>query len=249
MFNWFCSYVGEKIKREQINRWICAGASEGLEIYKERYGTYPGIVVDIGAHHGGLSIEALRRNATRVIALEASKDNCNILRKNLKKYKEFRWMVFNFALVEYPTPAAKLISYKSNNSGQKSLVYKKHIDCIVEECIGIDRRGLLALIKHLPIVDYLKIDIEGGELYALPFDAYTRELFKKVRFLDIELHSLDNSNYFDKQTFLDTHSDYNKDRDMIVQFVEFLGSCGFYLPLCDVSGHGAVKIMTANKFF
>lgn len=249
MWNWLYNLIEKKFNEERINRWICAGATEGLKHYYQRYDRYPGYVVDIGAHHGSLSRAALEKGAKKVFALEASKSNYSILLKNLRKYPKHKHLSFNYAFTEDMCAEVKVISHKRGNSGQKSLLYVKRGDTkgyITEECLGLDRVGLLNMI-HFPVIDYLKIDIEGNEFYALPFDDKTRKLLSKVRFLDIELHSLDNPKFFDKQAFLDTHRGYDPNKDMIIQFIEFLGTCGFYMPDRNVEGCGGAKIFTANR--
>jgi len=252
MFNWLYNCIEKKFNEERINRWICAGAVEGLKDYFNRYGRYPEYVVDIGAHHGALSKDALEHGAIKVIAIEASKDNYKKLIKNLSKLEnEANTICINNAFFENPYSRVSLISNKRGNSGQKSLLYVingNKNDYIIERCLTIDRADLVNMTTgHM--IDYLKIDIEGNEFCALPFDDATRKLFAKTRFLDIELHSLDNPNFFDKQAFLDLHPDYDPAKDMIVQFVEFLGTCGFHMPEQDISGKGAVKLLTANKNF
>lgn len=249
MFNWLYNCLEKKFNQERINRWICAGAIEGLKNYYQRYGRYPEYVVDIGAHYGSLSKAALEKGAKKVWSIEASKDNYKVLCKNLKKYSKLgKAECSNLALDEYNYETRYLISNKRGNSGQKSLTYKvnNHDNNFKKEkCYTIS--AYYVFEKTNKIIDYLKVDIEGNEFYALSFTDKTRKLLSKVRFLDIELHSLDNSKFFDKKAFLNTHPEYNPNKDMIIQFIEFLGTCGFYLPDKNIEGCGAVKIFTANK--
>lgn len=248
MLDWLYKYIEKKFEKRRIDKWICSGTSEGLDNYHTRYKCYPEYVVDIGAHYGSLSRAALDKGAKKVFAIEASKENYKRLVKNLAKSKnEAATICINGAFCENCTSKVKLIANKKGNSGQKSLLYIIHgsaDDYFFEDCHPIDRIDIFNMMER---IDYLKIDIEGNEFYALPFDDETKKLLSKVKFLDIELHSLSNPAFFDKKAFLDTHPSYDPAKDIIQQFIEFLGSCGFYMPSDDMSGHGAVKLFTANK--
>ena len=79
---------------------------------------------------------------------------------------------------------------KAKNSGQHSLYYMEKYH--TQPCTTYD---LSELSCYLEKIDYLKIDIEGGE-WSLFSQPGIVSLLKKTNFLDLEIHDLSNRKYF-----------------------------------------------------
>ncbi len=171
---------------------IAAGANEGLEMHLDMQlekdywlGTYepelqqvvesvvkPGqIIYDIGANIGFLSLSFAKRTGPsgHVYAFEALPENVNRLRQNveLNGYQE-RVSVIHAAVQDHTGQAEFLIGPSGamgkvqGSAGRNSVEYEK---TVVVEGISIDD-----FIDNLgnPEPDTIKMDIEGGEILALP---------------------------------------------------------------------------------
>jgi FkbM family methyltransferase len=183
----------------------------GLDLLPNGYNL--GLVVDVGAHIGVFSLNAVLYGAKKVIAIEPHPNNYvrlvnNIIRNNL-------WGKI------IPLPLA--IGGKANepfdmlplasigmNSGQRSLKFIGP----GEEVVNVPIVPLRWLISDLKI-DYLKIDVEGGE-FAI-FEGEPNEILDNVGFIDIEMHSLKNKDFFG-----DTEHPMEK------RLIPWLEQCGFH---------------------
>jgi FkbM family methyltransferase len=142
----------------------------------ERMGILPtDVVVDVGAHIGGFTVQALKRGAT-VYAWEADPENYAILEKNVEKYGE-RVILSPRAITSDGAPEVTLYLNVGANTGTHSLLPSRGRDTV--RVPTEDFQGMLTRIQ--PTV--LKVDIEGGE-YALDWS----KLPDSVRLICMELH-------------------------------------------------------------
>jgi FkbM family methyltransferase len=125
------------------------------------------VIVDIGAHWGGFSLlfGKLMEGKGKVISFEASKRNFNILRKNIcinrltDIVKPFHFAVGDKeTLLKFPLAAT--------SSGHNSLIRK---DLPIKGYEEVKQIKLDDFLPDLGIekIDFLKIDIEGYEYFAL----------------------------------------------------------------------------------
>jgi FkbM family methyltransferase len=171
---------------------IAAGANESLKMYLDMQrekdywlGTYefelqqaieelskPGqIIYDIGANVGFISLLFARRTGPNghVYAFEALPENINRLRQNIEinGYQD-RVSVIHAAVQDHSGQAEFLIGPSDamgkvqGSAGRNTLEYKNMVQV---EGISIDE-----FIENMgnPIPDVIKMDIEGGEVLALP---------------------------------------------------------------------------------
>jgi len=162
----------------------------------EKLNNYTGaldLVIDVGAHQGTFALCAVERGAKRVVAIEPDPDNYDLLVENIttnemegciKPLRAAAW-VDSFCELTLRAPTMSGV-----NSGQRSLVFKDTFPGI--PVVSVD---LWALLKELGYVDYLKMDIEGGE-WALLADPRARQALRAVGYVNIEVHPLSNTNYF-----------------------------------------------------
>ena len=130
------------------------------------------VVLDVGAHLGVYTAVALRRGAAQVVAIEAEPVNAGCLAKT------FAAEIASGRVVLVPAAAweseGTLTFHVRNNSLTGSVTFNKGrpvevpattLDLIVER-------------NHLSRVDLIKMDIEGGERYALRGAEQTIARFK-----------------------------------------------------------------------
>ncbi|MFB3778300.1 MAG: FkbM family methyltransferase [Bryobacteraceae bacterium] len=120
-------------------------------------------VIDCGAHIGVFTHFALKRGASKVVAVEPDPTNLECFRRNFAA----ELVSGRVALVEkgvWNAPGRLVLRESTGNSGSNSLVGEEHGQAIEIEVTTID---LLVSELRLPRVDYVKMDIEGAEREAL----------------------------------------------------------------------------------
>jgi hypothetical protein len=116
------------------------------------------------------------------------------------------------------------------------------------ETVNLSRIDLYLDILNIKAIDYFKIDIEGAEFRALPMNDTTARFFDKVKFIDIELHSWANSNYYDINQFYIQHPEFNNKENIIKQYLCFLHNCGFELGGINFAvDYNGFKLMTYKR--
>jgi len=162
------------------------GASEQVrEIYEMRNYTANGIGIrngdvclDIGASIGVWSRWACENGAARIVAFEPDLHSFKALRLNVADLPVETW---NRAISNQPGP---IVLFRTGCLGGHTVVDLNRGDVPIT-VIGTTLGRILESC-HLPRVDYLKIDCEGGEV-AL-FDGAHDILFDKIRKIGMEYH-------------------------------------------------------------
>jgi len=181
-------------KRDGFAQQLLLDAAEGLGRYGSMCGhPLAGNVLDIGAHYGTYTIQALAAGAKHVVCVEPAAQNLMMLTANMKANKlEGRVSLVEAAVWNGPGTSIPLRRSVEGNSGQYSVMFNDYhaIDRVVPT-VTLD--GILAYRQEWAIV---KIDIEGGEWSFLtgPKDV---KRFANLEFLDLEVHPLDAPGYFD----------------------------------------------------
>ena len=121
------------------------------------------VVMDCGAHVGTFTDLALRRGASKVLAIEPDPVNLECLRRN------FTGEIASGRVVLVPkgvwsTEKTLTLYIGSENSGTNSMVFHQDGGEVRVPVTTVDR-----LVKelHLDRVDFIKMDIEGAEREAL----------------------------------------------------------------------------------
>ena len=212
-------------------------AIHGFELYHDIFGNCPKNVVDIGSHVGSLACHAIANGAKNVVAVEASKRNFDnlVVNRGLVKSKYNRFCNISCYNKAIYSIAGKQIDFYSFpfSTGQGAIGYNTGLGTTEEIVETIDLSQLIFLIKinfnTFGVIDLLKIDIEGGEFDAFPMNDITRNFLKNVKFLDLELHSFNNHNYFNNDKFMEEHPDFrdSHDNNGMLKYIDFIKSCGF----------------------
>jgi FkbM family methyltransferase len=194
---------------------ISAGVNEGLEMLLDLQtekdywlGTYEPelqqvvnslatngqVIYDIGANIGFVTLMLARKTGTKghVYAFEALPENVNRLRKNveLNRYQD-RVTVVHAAVQDHPGNVDFLIGPSGamgkvqGSAGRESIEYQEKIKV---EAISLDS-FVEEPDNQLP--DIIKIDIEGGEVLALP--GMENLLHAKHPLVLMELHGLESA--------------------------------------------------------
>jgi len=128
---------------------------------------HPGdIVLDCGANIGVFAIEALKKGASKVIAIEPAPENIECLRRNFKKEIE------EGKVVVYPKGVwdkddVLTLNIDPNNSAADSFIIQR--DGAKASTIKLPLTTIDKLVDELKLerVDFIKMDIEGAEVKAL----------------------------------------------------------------------------------
>jgi FkbM family methyltransferase len=137
-------------------------------------------VIDCGAHVGTFAAFALARGARQVIAIEPEPINLECLRRNFKReLAEKRLILVPKAVWNEITTIRFTIS--DSNSGMGSSVIRTGVHEIEVPATTIDA---IVSEQGLGRIDYIKMDIEGAERYALAGASETLKRFQPKLMLE-----------------------------------------------------------------
>lgn len=241
-------------------RFITKDAVRGLKKYRKILGRYPEMIIDIGAHKGSVSLYGLKHGAKEVLAVEAFITNFMELRENLSKVKlkkDQRFELMGVAFAGKRDQIREFHVFEKGNTGQRSMVFNN--EKILKKCVthyvktvdihqlfnhDIFERDTVFRDRRFRTIDYLKIDIEGGEYEAIPLTEKTREYFQRVRFLDIEFHPI-KPPFFSTENAIKDIDHIDKDENITRQYIRFFNSCGFESELKNYQD--GYKLCTYNR--
>lgn len=152
------------------------------------------VVLDVGAHIGTFCCTAAEHGAKLVIAMEPDPENFKCLVENVhNNHMQDRIVTLPFAasIVDYQQ---LVLRAASGNSGQRSLVFNK--------AWGGAKVWTIDLLEYIIDfgaacrINYLKMDIEGGEWEILN-DHRAADALSKIDYVNIEGHPLSNMDYFE----------------------------------------------------
>lgn len=145
-------------------------------------------IIDIGAHHGSISLRFASLGA-QVHAYEANPINMKILQKNILLNPQLKIKAYNKAVCDCLN-TVKFNFGKSSTTG--SLDYLDFdIHTLEKECktkiVEIKTISLNSILNSFDNIKLLKIDCEGCEYEIL--QSVSIENIKKVQYMLIEAHS------------------------------------------------------------
>jgi FkbM family methyltransferase len=142
----------------------------------------PSLILDGGANVGYASIWFLNHfPRARVIAVEPDPANYRICQQNLAPYGQ-RVTLLNSALWSHPTGLVRL---GTGLTMEAAAMVRKAADGEKPDLMAVDVPSLIEM-SHEPVVDLLKLDIEGAESEV--FRAGTQAWLRQVKNLVIEIH-------------------------------------------------------------
>jgi FkbM family methyltransferase len=173
---------------------IDAGEQWLIDEQRQRLAEYDGpldCIIDVGAHVGTFALAAADRGAKLVIAIEPDPQNYLKLCQNITGNR------LNHIIVPLPLAATVrgwqdvILRRAGVNSGQRSVAFKDTFPGV--HVRSLDFWNFSWNSGHR--IDYLKIDIEGGE-WELLSDQRARSILSYVGYVNIEGHPLDNERFF-----------------------------------------------------
>jgi len=183
--------IQDVIAKNSYGIFFCRKKEEDLELISDHYeyktmnffrkvSKGNKVVIDVGAHIGKYTVLAGKLSKGKVIAIEASKENFSILKKNIKLNKVRNVIAFNFAVSRFDG-TVKL--YKPDTSGHNTLKKIPNVPYEIVKSVSLD-----SFLRRLKIkkVDLIKIDVEGEEVNVIKgFKRYLSS--HKVESLIIEI--------------------------------------------------------------
>ncbi len=153
-------------------------AEDQREIYFDDTHTIrPGdLVLDCGANVGVFVRAALKRGASKVIAIEPGPENIECLRRNFKLEIEAGSVVVVPKGVWHRQDELELRVDPSNSAADSFVIQREGTHSIAK--VPLTTIDLLVSELALPRVDFIKMDIEGAEPNALDGGRKTLERFK-----------------------------------------------------------------------
>jgi FkbM family methyltransferase len=140
------------------------------------------LILDGGANVGYASIWFLNHfPSARVIAVEPDPANYQICRQNLAPYGQ-RVSVLNTALWSHPTG---LVRCRTGLTMEAAAMVRKAAGGEKPDLMAVDIPSLIEMSRE-PVVDLLKLDIEGAESEV--FRAGTQGWLRQVKNVVIEIH-------------------------------------------------------------
>lgn len=135
-------------------------------------------ILDLGANIGSFALRVLRHcPSAQVASVEAANDTFQILKGNRELNPSARWQVFNNGIWGQDGP----LRLDRRGSSLSHRVTEGEGDDAID---GIALPTLVAKLGW-EAIDLIKMDIEGGELAAVPVAA---SVLERSRFLIIEIH-------------------------------------------------------------
>ncbi len=167
----------------------------------EKYDGGKGLFIDIGAHVGGASIWAVLHGFKKVIAIEPCASNFMYLLRNVVSNHVTDKVIPLFGA--WSSKSMKdFIEVRHNqndNSGQNGTLFLNSFP-VINYAPVYSSGDILSLTRNEPI-DFLKIDVESEEYRAFG-DPDTLKLIDTVKYLDLELHGV-NEGYYSSDHFIE----------------------------------------------
>lgn len=153
------------------------------------------VVLDIGAHVGTFCCAAVEKGAKLVIAMEPDPANFRSLVENVA-VNGMQDSIVMLPFAAHTQDFQQLtLRAASGNSGQRSLVFNKAWGGSQVWSIDLWRFIIQDLSPYA--IDYLKMDIEGGEWSLLNGSEWMFAALNKVNYINMEGHPLSNIDYFE----------------------------------------------------
>lgn len=148
-------------------------------------------IIDIGAHFGYFSLFAHKNlhSDSKIIAIEASKENVERLKQNIEKNVAQNVEVVSCGI---GGKSGKMQLYKGANVNNSIL---KNYNLAKEqgELIEIQTLSQIIATHQLEYIDFLKLDCEGAEYQIL--ETLPPEIYQRIGVISMEFHDLKDAKY------------------------------------------------------
>lgn len=185
------------------------------------------VVVDIGAHIGTVSLQAVENGAKFVLAVEPSSQNYNYLVENIDLNKVSELICPLSMAVADESFQEKKLYINVLNSGQRTLT-APYETLSYEKVWTLSLAEILApVISKYKKVDLLKIDVEGEEYNILRPGLALDCMLAAVRCIDCECHEEVDGIYYSVDNIIPSRA------QALASYLESLGfSVNFYGTRC-----------------
>lgn len=155
------------------------------------------VVVDIGAHLGSFSLMAAALGASKSYSFEPNNDNVQLLNTN-REMNNFENIIEIIPKAVYPsnTPIRMDNFYSDSRVEELSDLASKVSNVSVDDNSGSFTASTVDIqefLKDVVEVDFCKVDVEWSEYKIIP--AWSDEFMKKIKFMAIEFHGVDQSTF------------------------------------------------------
>ena len=138
------------------------------------------VFVDIGAHVGYYPL-LLRHNFTTILAIEPHPQTCQKLKHNIAKEGAENIQVLRVAVSDRVQTGVPLYL------GEYSWLHSFKEEQSSEEFVLVDTTTVARLVEKHPIIDLVKVDVEGAEWQVLEG---AETAYHKIRRWLVELHDI-----------------------------------------------------------
>lgn len=205
-----------------------------IETQMDRYaGPCSGVLVDVGAHVGLVALRGYLAGFRKIYCYEPSGESYELLQQNFQEVVGPDLpgiQLHNLAVTDHSGQDFTLYDYDvvgdqgGSNTGMRSAGYRYSMRKPHSQVLTV---GLEDVLSCHESIEYLKVDIEGGEYTAFCPTETLRELLGRVQNLSVELHSVADPTFFDVEAFERTHPYYSSAESAGPELIDFLQSCGF----------------------
>lgn len=158
------------------------------------------VMIDVGANQGEFSLLAAKYLTNgKVMAFEPQSDMCNLLNENIEVNGFKNVNVFNFGLSDHDSVEKLYTSTEESiHSGIHEGLYTSFPDDTRSEYVQEFRITQLDKVLNdepLRSVDFMKIDVEGGELMVLKGAYKTLKQYKPKIIIEINAQTFKSAGY------------------------------------------------------
>jgi FkbM family methyltransferase len=156
------------------------------------------IVIDIGAHHGMMSIYFASCKA-EVYSYEPNPINYEILKKNLEANPTLKLNIYNNAISNINKTLELCYGHTSTTSSLKHLEFEEYtLDKSMTNSIEVNCLSLKDIIIRFPKIKVLKIDCEYESFLSL-----NKDLMYNIQYILLEAHTTKEYKIKDMEDILD----------------------------------------------
>lgn len=217
---------------DPLDRWM----AETLSSVCKYEGPRSGVFIDVGAHVGVVSVRAALQGFGPIYCFEASKPNYDKLVHNMQGLpakgdcsgEGAQAHLYNLAVTDKTGDDFTLYGFTNEggrfNTGMRSAFYnaeKHQVESVVKTISFYD---VLNVGKD---IQFLKVDIEGGEYDIFKPCSRLEELLSHVKYLSLELHDLIDLNYFRSIDFGERFPWLESPETALIEVIAYLHSLGF----------------------
>jgi FkbM family methyltransferase len=143
------------------------------------------VVIDIGANSGTVGFYLLTQGAAKHCVFVEPLLEERLREKAAEQHVENRCVIIPKVVAR---KSGLIYRFRAMSDGQASFMFKEGGPWWGTEECEVESISFVELLRHYDRIDFLKIDIEGGEWNFLAPDKDILKQLKKVGYMDLEIH-------------------------------------------------------------